>query len=139
MLSKLPISLLSNLSLISMNVLVMANGYEHFIFFLSLKIRKILAEAIPEISNNKISGFWSEVIFSSIYFFSLWMSFTTTELCTMPIWFVYKISKSTSRIKGDPSLWEVCNAPHNRTCWSTGGQGCEYHNGKYKAVNNIKW
>lgn len=70
MLLELLISLLGNLSLISMNVLVTANFCEHFILCLSLKGRKILAEAISDIPNNKTSEFQYDAILKAHTLFS---------------------------------------------------------------------
>ena len=86
MLLELLISLLGNLSLISMNILVTANFCEYFIFFLSLKDRKIMAEAIYDIPNNKTSEFWYDTILIAHTFFSVLLSFTITGLCTKPIY-----------------------------------------------------
>lgn len=128
------ISLLENLSLIPVNALVTANSWEHFVFFLSFKVRKMLAFLM--FLTTKFLGL------STIQCFTA-HTFSSSECHLQPqnyakCLFVYKMSKSTWRtwrIKEDPSLQEVCTVPLGLTSWSINDQNWEHHNGEHKAEN----
>lgn len=106
---ELLISLLGNLSLISMNVLVTANFCEYFIFFFSLKDRKIMAEAIYDIPNNKTSEFWYDTILTAHTFF-------------LPLTVIYnhrimhQTYLFTKSLKAFKESRELCNTPFNPSC-----------------------
>ena len=105
---ELLISLLGNLSLISMNILVTANFCEYFIFFLSLKDRKIMAEAIYDIPNNKTSAFWYDTILIAHTVF------------LRPVIYNHRIMHQTylftKSLKGFKESRELCNTPFSPLC-----------------------